>query len=249
MRNAVLSPSGEFHAVPLRRVPTVAESVVASRRIGPGPSSVLVNGTDMLRYALKHGLPRMSLEPEVRRWRTRNMRHLARGLRTVAAARALRIPTFYGDVWMRKIFGDGRVLDYGVASLRLVTNNGVAFIVDAFQNILEAEIMNFHGIGTGTNAEAQADSALQTELTTEYNPNSTRATGTQSEPAANQYRSVGTNTLDSGTPAITEHGLFSQAATAGGVLFDRSVFSAINLTGANGDSLQSTYTVTFPAGG
>ena len=45
-------------------------------------------------------------------------------------------------------------VDYGVASYRVVTNNGVGFIVDAFQNLVEAEIMNYHGVGTGTNAEA-----------------------------------------------------------------------------------------------
>jgi hypothetical protein len=60
------------------------------------------------------------------------------------------------------------------------------------------------------------------------------------------YRSVGTNTLDSGTPAVTEHGLFSASTT--GTLLDRTVFAAINLIGANGDSLQSTYSFTLTAG-
>jgi hypothetical protein len=137
--------------------------------------------------------------------------------------------------------------DYGIVSRRVVTNNGVGFIVDAFQNLVELEIMKFHGIGTGTTAEAAADSALVTELTTEYNPNSTRATGTTTETSANIYQTVGTNTLDSGTPAITEHGVFS--ATSAGVLLDRSVFSAINLVGANGDGLQTTYSLTLSAGG
>lgn len=137
-------------------------------------------------------------------------------------------------------------IDYGVVSYRVVTNNGVGFITDAFQGIVEPEIMNYHGIGTTNTAEANADSALAAESTTALNPDSTRATGTQSEPASNQYRSTGTLTVD-GSVAAVEHGLFSQAATGGGVLFDRSVFSTINLAAA--DSIQSQYTVTFSAGG
>jgi hypothetical protein len=140
--------------------------------------------------------------------------------------------------------------DHGVVSRKVVTTAGVGFLVDSWQNILEMETMKYHGIGTGTNAEASADTALQTELTTEYNPNSTRATGSLTEGAsANIFRSVGTNTLDSGTPAITEHGLLSQAATGGGTLWDRSVFSAINLVGANADALTSQYDLTASAGG
>lgn len=134
----------------------------------------------------------------------------------------------------------------GLASLRVVTTAGVNFIVDAFQNSVELEILKYHGIGTGTNAEAAADTALQTELTTQYNPNDTRATGSLTEGAsANIYRTVGTNTVD-GAVAITEHGIFSQAATGGGTLLDRSVFSADNLS--SGDSLQTTYDLTLTAG-
>ena len=45
------------------------------------------------------------------------------------------------------------------------------------------------------------------------------------------------------TAAIVEHGIFSQAATGGGTLLDRSVFSAINV--ASGDSIQFTYDLTL----
>ena len=139
--------------------------------------------------------------------------------------------------------------DYGVVCRKVVTDTGVGFIVDAFQNSVEMENMKFHGIGTGTTAEAQTQTALVTELTTEYNPNSTRATGTTTEAAASIYQTVGTNTIDSGTPAITEHGLFSQAATGGGVMLDRSLFSAINLVGASADGLTTDYRFTINAGG
>lgn len=142
---------------------------------------------------------------------------------------------------------DVRVEDHGVVSLRVVTDVGVGFIVDAFQNIVELEIMKFHGIGTGSTAEAVGDTTLVTELTTEYNPNSTRATGTTAETAANIYQTVATNTLDSGTPILREHGIFT--LNAAGVLLDRSVFAAITLTGANGDALQTDYRLTFTSGG
>lgn len=138
---------------------------------------------------------------------------------------------------------------YGIVSRKVVTDTGVGFIVDAFQNSVELENMKFHGLGTGSSAEAANETALVTELTTEYTGN-VRATGTTAEGAtANIYRTVGTNTLDSGTPALREHGVLSQAATGGGVLLDRSLFAAINLDGTAGDGLQSTYELTLASGG
>ncbi len=137
-------------------------------------------------------------------------------------------------------------IDYGVVCFRVVTNAGVAAIVDAFSNSFELENFNFHGIGTGTNAENATDTALQTESTTALNPDNTRATGTQSEPSSNQYRSVGTLTADSAI-AATEHALFSHSATGGGTMFDRSVFSVINI--AIAETIQTTYTLTVTSGG
>lgn len=141
----------------------------------------------------------------------------------------------------------GLVLDYGVLSRRVVTTAGVGYLVDALQGITEPENLRYHGFGTGTNAEASGNTTLQTELTTEYASDNTRPTGSLTEGAsANIFRTVGTLSPDA-TVAITEHGLFSQAATGGGTLWDRSVFSVINLTGGV-DSLQTTYDCTFPAG-
>jgi hypothetical protein len=164
----------------------------------------------------------------------------------VPVARWFGIMTAYGTLEARLHKASGEWINYGVLSYRVVTNNGVGFIVDAFQNSVELEIMKYHGVGTGNTAEAAADSALVTESTTALNPDSTRGTGTTTESAANAYQTVGTVTFD-GSAAIVEHGIFSQAATGGGVLLDRSVFSAINV--ASGDSIQFTYTLTFTAGG
>jgi hypothetical protein len=141
----------------------------------------------------------------------------------------------------------GQVTDYGTLSTRVVTDLGVAFLVDALENLVEPELLKFHGYGTGTTAEAASQTALVTELTTQYNPDSTRPTGSQTEAAANIYRTVATLSPDAGgTIAVTEHGLFS--ASSAGVMFDRSVFTAVNLVAAS-DSLQTTYDLTIASGG
>lgn len=197
-----------------------------------------------------HGLPQPGLDPEVNEWRQANLLNLWRGAWRVkaqqAASRVTHCPAAFGSLWGRVIRGDGRVLDLGLMSMRVVTDAGVGFIVDAFQNLTELENMKYHGFGTGSTAEAAGQTALVTELTTQYNPDSTRPTGSTTEAAANIYRTVATLSPDSGgTIAVTEHGVFS--ATSAGVMLDRSVFSAVNLV-AGSDSLQVTYDLTFTSG-
>lgn len=217
-----------------------------------------------LRDIIRDGLPRFGLSAEVNLWRFRNFPNLWRGIRPILAARGAGVSVPTGALYLRKgqlardhqgnvitdDFGQPilvDVVDLGLASLRVVTTAGVGFIVDAFQNLVEVENMKFHGIGTGAVAEASSDTALGTELTTQYNPDNTRATGTTTEGAsANIYKTVGTNTPDAAV-AITEHGILSQAATGGGVLLDRSVFAVVNLNGT-GDALESSYECSFPAG-
>lgn len=156
------------------------------------------------------------------------------------------VPTITSVLEGRLIRADGQVINYGVLSRRVVTDAGVAFLVDDWDSsAVDITDLHFHGCGTGTTAEAAGDTALVTESTTALNPDSTRATGTESQPAANQLRTVGTLTFDA-SAAITEHGIFSQAATGGGTLWDRSVFSAINVV--SGDSIQFTYTCTVSSG-
>lgn len=134
--------------------------------------------------------------------------------------------------------------DLGLLGSKVVTNAGVGYIVDAFQNLVELENMKYHGLGTGSGAEAASDSALGTELTTEYTSN-VRATGTTTEAAANIYQTVGANLLD-GTPgaALREHGVFS--ANSAGVLLDRTVFAAI--TASSGDTITTDYRLTLTSG-
>jgi hypothetical protein len=224
----IIKPSGEIINVPRRS---------SFSRTSKGIS---------FREVVRDGLPRPGLGREVNVWRLKNIPNLFRGLRRVVLARAFRLPTFYGALRLRVFRANGDVIDLGLASLRVVTTAGVNFIVDAFQNTKELENLKYHGIGTGTNAEASSDTALQTESTTALNPDNTRATGSLTEGAsANIFRTVGTNAVDAAV-ANTEHGIFDQAATGGGTLLDRSVYSVVNL--ASADSLESTYDLTIPAG-
>ena len=172
-------------------------------------------------------------------WRLRNARHWWRGWWKVQAARLLGIPTAYGTLRLVHQRADGTTTDYGIISYRVITNEFVAHIVTALGGTTTRFIdYDYHDCGTGTTAEAAADTALVTAY------GGSRATGTPSAPAANQYRSTGTVSF-SGTFAITEHGLFS-AASGTDELMDRSVFSAVNVV--SGDSIQFQYTATFTAG-
>lgn len=179
-------------------------------------------------------------------WKIKNLKNVWRGAWRIALAKILGIGHSYGALYLKVLKSDGSIIDYGLVSLRVVTNSGVNAIVDAFQGTFTLNNFKFHGIGTGAAAEAATDSALGAELTTQYNPDSVRATGTTTEGAStNIFRSIGTNTVDAAV-TITEHGIFSQSATGGGSMLDRSVFGGIAL--ASGDSIQSTYELTFPAG-
>jgi len=136
---------------------------------------------------------------------------------------------------------NGNLIDIenlGLVSVNVITDAGVAFIVDAFQGLVTLSNMKYHASGTGTNPEAVGNTALQTEV-------GTRVAGTQGEGAsANIYSTVGLLSYSSSF-FITEHGLFS--ASSGGVLFDRSVFAA-KAVDAN-TKLEVTYQVTLSSGG
>lgn len=235
-----IAPSGEL-----------TMKVIRGSRVSDGGLDAEPTPALSLRTIVEHGLPQRGLPAKINAWRLRNMRHLWRGVWRYYAAKLTRTPTITGALWMTVRRGNGDVEQLGLASLRVVTTAGVNKIV-AVLNTTDAVTginFKFHGYGTGTTAEASTDTALVTELTTEYNPNSTRPTGTQTVGASNNiYRTVATLTPDSGTPVLREHGVFSQAATGGGTLLDRTVFAAVTLDSSAGDSLQTTYECTFPAG-
>jgi hypothetical protein len=149
---------------------------------------------------------------------------------------------FNGHLEATLIDPRGRILDQFDLGSGLVTNAGVAALVDDWDNNAEdITNFNFHDSGTGNTAAAVGDTGLQTAA----GP-TTRATGTKSQPSANILRTVGTIAY-TGTLAITEWGLFSTASRATTLLWDRRVFSAINV--GNGDSIEFTYNLTVNAGG
>lgn len=153
----------------------------------------------------------------------------------------------YGELHGRVLHADGTVTDLGLLGRRVVTTAGVTYLAaDIAGGASDSNLFKFHGYGTGTTAEASGDTALVTELTTEYVTNSTRPTGSQAS-STNTYTTVATLSPDSGgVLAITEHGIFS--AISAGTLWDRTKFTAVNLDSAAGDSLQTTYVLTLPAG-
>lgn len=152
-----------------------------------------------------------------------------------------------GRVYASIIRATGGVEHLGLISTKVITNAGVTFLRDDWNNNgQDFTTMNFHACGTGVVAENVTDTGMGTEQTTNLNPASTRATGTRSVPSSNTFASVGTLTF-SGAAAVTEQGVMSASATGTGSLWDRSVFAAINVSTA--DSIQFTYTGTLSAGG
>lgn len=139
-----------------------------------------------------------------------------------------------------------------VPTIGLVTDAGLNFLAVAFTvDAAGTDIFNFkfHDSGTGTTAAAQTDTTLQTQAgpttrATGVNTQTQSASGTGSTTPA-IVQSVGTISYTTSL-AITEWGLFSQAAQ-GGTMWDHRIFSAINVV--NGDSIQFTYSLSIPGGG
>ncbi len=186
-------------------------------------------------------------------WRLRNALHWPYlkgwlGSRAaIAFSRLTGVATAYASLRAVLIHRNGDREDFGIVGFRLVTTDGVAYLVDAFQNTVEIENMKWHGAGTGVAGEDTTDVGLGTEITTGLNPDNLRVNDSVGEGAtANIFRTIGTLLFDN-TFAVTEHGIFSQAATGGGTLWDRTTFAAINVV--SGDSIKFTYDLTVNSGG
>lgn len=234
--NSSLRPTG---SLALRRVPLIQRPVIRGL-------------DDAVRYGTPQRVRFWDRLGAVRRaWQAANEGHFERSLGDQILFDRGEMPNRLGAIghlWLAHVRRDGSVIDHGLVSCRVVTDTGVGFIVDAFQNLVEVENMKYHGLGTGTTAEAAAQTALITELTTQYSTSNTRPTGSLGEKSGDSktYETSATITV-SASVAATEHGVFSQAATGGGVMLDRSLFSVVNL--ANTESLQATYQLTFPSNG
>lgn len=220
---------------------------ISVRHLVPPERPLIRDLDDALRYGTPHRGLRARWAAVRRAWQQDNLRNFERSLVDQYAFDQGRLFAI-GHLWLGVFRKDGTFEDLGLASCRVVTDTGVGFIVDAFQNLVELENMRYHGLGTGTTAESASQTALVTELTTQYSTSNTRPTGTLGEKSGDSktYETTATITV-SATTAATEHGIFSQAATGGGVMLDRSVFSVVNL--ASTESIASTYQITFPSGG
>lgn len=152
------------------------------------------------------------------------------GVTTLTAALRVKVRTAAGE-WV----------DYGVVSRRKVTKAAATALATYLSDATGFQ-PKYHGCGTTNTAEANTQTALLGECTTALNPDTTRATGTNTVTGAdnNIYQSVGTLTFDDAA-GVVEHGIITTSSGAG-TLLDRSVFSAINV--ASGDSIQFTYQLT-----
>lgn len=157
-------------------------------------------------------------------------------------ARRMHITTIVGELRLRHYDASRGVwIDYGVVGMRGVTDAGVAFLNDDWENDAQnITTMNFHAFGTGIAAEMNSDTLLGTEV-------ETRETGTKSQPAANQLETVATHTFGA-TFVIAEHGIFSVITFNTITLWDRTLFGA-TIGVDSGDQIQATYTCTLNAGG
>jgi len=154
-------------------------------------------------------------------------------------ARFFGLMTAYGRLSAVLIRADGKRVNFGVLSYRMITTAFVNFVTDQLQ--VETSVFGdfkYHDSGVGITDPAVGDVDIETT------DGESRATGTQTESAANVYQSVGTISYTT-TKAITEHGLFN--ASTGVTLMDRSEFAAINVV--SGNSIQFTYDLTLTAGG
>jgi hypothetical protein len=206
---------------------------------------------------LAEGLPNRRQPTPVRAWKRRQAREFLHGLRGVRAAHKMAarygIMAPYGLLRLAVIPAGEPLVDLGLVSCKMITNDGVDYVANAFAATGSYTPGNFkfHGIGTTNTAAAVTDRALVAEITTQYTTDNVRPTGTQVKGGTGVYTTVGTVTVDAAVAAV-EWGLFTQAAVAAqsqpaNSMLDRVVYTVVNL--ASGDSLQATFTLTFPAGG
>lgn len=133
---------------------------------------------------------------------------------------------------------DGKIKEVRL-SRNLVTNAGFAGIASRINGAGSEAAATYLAVGTGTTAASASDTTLQTEITdsglARVSATASRVTTT----VTNDTAQLTTTFTVTGTKAVTEAGYLN--ASSAGVLFARSVFSAVNVV--NGDSLQLTYKI------
>lgn len=118
----------------------------------------------------------------------------------------------------------------------LVTSAGQAAVAGLINGVITNAFEHI-AIGTGTNAAAIGDTALQTEITTGGGARAPGTTSRVTTDVTNDTAQVVLTFTFSAGFAVTEAGLLD--SLSGGVLLARQVFSALNVV--SGDSLTLTW--------
>ena len=185
----------------------------------------------------------LKLTAPTNEYKLRNFSKVIKPLTKIGLAKVINSPIFYGALFAKKNNADGTVEDYGLVSLKLVTTAGVRAVTDHMANTTTDLLNDFswHAIGIGTVDPDASDTTLGSEVESRVEDTTSRT----STSSGDDYRySTSAEVTASAAVAVTEHGLLS--SNAGGTLFDRSEFAVINLS--SGDSLTTTYQVTFQSG-
>lgn len=195
--------------------------------------------------------PQPGLSNQVNEDRARHFADYLAANEQILWALRKRIPMLVSSLFAQHVDRDGTVLASRLCGHHSLTKVGAAKAIAAMVGDDPTTIGTFiyHGIGTGATAEAFSDTALVTELTTEYLTDNTRATGSQEHGGdTNIYESnavIAVKTAPAAT--IKEHGLFSAAARGSGVLFDRTKTGFGPFTLLASQNLQVGYDFTLTA--
>ncbi len=138
-----------------------------------------------------------------------------------------------GVVQARLLGPDGQIKEMRGGKANLIVATGKQAIADQLLAAPTLPKPTHMGIGTGTTAPADGNTALVTEVGARQTITKARNT--------NVVTMVGSFGAGVGTGAITEAGIFT--AVAAGTMYSRITFAAIN-KGAN-DTLELTWTYTI----
>jgi len=144
------------------------------------------------------------------------------------------VQVFEGSLGIR-VKRNGVWYNFGTVCHKVISTAFAEFVVD--QLITETSVFGdfkYHQIGTGSTAEAAAQTALIT-------PVESVTTGSQAEDSSKVYKSTASIAITD-TRALREHGIFNNATPASGTMMDRSLYDVISLI--SGDTFETTYKLT-----
>jgi hypothetical protein len=153
-------------------------------------------------------------------------------------------------LYAKKITRDGKVIDYGLQSQKLITNRGMITLLKALGGFYNNDndfsrthcwtIAIGHTSGTGTNPESFTDTALQSPIQT--SPVNASTYNYFFDTTSQVYRLRSVAALSYSAPAtVSEHATWSyNQNSAAWHFFDRSVF-ATPISVLVGDTITFTY--------